>query len=602
MFEQGSVNPAPMADQMARASASFDWLTSSDGVLHWVESGEHTGRAIEMSWSPTLGHRTHDSKPPAVRVGSTLHAYGGMPYAVLPSLDAVLVDAHTGQISSDTLRTETAHSYGDLARFGTELLCVRENDSGDELVAIDLASAGMSVLLRTEGFLASPRLHAGRLAWMQWGRDVMPWDSCEIRVADYHPGRQLGRPISIAGGPNESAIQPTWDEDTTLYFLSDRTGWWNLYRWRDGSVDALAPMAAECAAAPWESSYSNYVLLPRGRIGMTVQRGPNHHLVVIQRDGHVTPIQLPYTFIKPYLATLDDRVALIGSSPTRPQEVALVATDGSHHVEVVRASPGSNEERSALSVPEVIRVGSADAEVTVLLYAPTDGGVPAPLIVRPHAGPTYNVDYRLDWEVQFFTSRGFAVADVDYRGSTGYGRAFRKALDGRWGISDAEDCRNVALQLLSSGQAKPGAVFIAGASAGGYTAIRAVCDDDSPFAAAIARSAIVDPQRWMTTAPRFQRPHAAILSHHDAKIDAESIKRPVYLLHDADDKVAPIEDVCALCEKLRALQADGQMVSTRGLGHEISEQEALSAILTSEMVFMRQIMEGYAGPLPEVDE
>src|SRR5262249_6308254 len=158
-------------------------------------------------------------------------------------------------------------------------------------------------------------------------------------------------------------------------------------------------------------------LLPGGRIGMTVQHGPRHGLVLVEPGGEVRPVELPYTFIKPFLAAVGDRIALIGASPTRSQEIALVATDGPNRVDVIRPATRPIGDHELLSVPQEMRIG----EVTVLFYPPAQVDGPAPLIVRAHSGPTYGVDYRLDWEVQFFAARGFAVADVDYRGSTGYG-------------------------------------------------------------------------------------------------------------------------------------------------------------------------------------
>src|SRR5262249_9513134 len=154
------------------------------------------------------------------------------------------------------------------------------------------------VLLATDGFLASPRPGAGLLAWMRWGRDVMPWDSSEIWVADLTSAGDLGTPRLVAGGQDESAIQPCWAPDGSLYFLSDRSGWWNLSRWREGDVVPVAPMAAECATAPWESSYTNYVLLPGNRVAMTVQSGPEQHLVIIESSGTHRRLRLPYTSIK----------------------------------------------------------------------------------------------------------------------------------------------------------------------------------------------------------------------------------------------------------------------------------------------------------------
>jgi poly(3-hydroxybutyrate) depolymerase len=588
MVEYGGGEPTPTAEQVAQAGTSYDWLTGVDGVLHWVESAPQTGRAVMVAWHPSEGSQTRTSGIVDASVGSGLHAYGGMPYAVPPEVEPVLVNASTGKISGGPVApSEIGHCYGDLAWCDGELLCVREGADGDELVAADLTAAAYRVLFATDGFFASPRGYRGRLAWVQWGKDVMPWDSSEVWIADYTPGGQIEKARRVAGGPGESAIQPQWGQDGDLYFLSDRTGWWNLYRWRAGRAEALAAMDAECATAPWESSYANYVLLPGGRVGMTVQRGPTHELVVVEPDGHVRPVGLPYTSIKPHLAAVHERIALIGSSPVRAQEIALVATDGSDRVEVAR--PGSDG--GQVSVPEVMRVESAGARLTMLFYPPAGGGGPAPVIVRPHAGPTYNSELRLDWEVQFFTSRGFAVAEVDYRGSTGYGRAFRKALDGHWGRLDVEDCRNAAVHLLAVGRALPGAVFISGASAGGYTALQAVCED-GPFVLAVARSAIVDAKRWMTTAPRFQQPHAAILAHDGARVAPERVRRPVLLIHGDEDAVAPIDDVLDLAEALDDRKLLVRMLKLDGIGHYVSTPAALVAALEAELAAYRGVITG----------
>ncbi|GAA4259723.1 prolyl oligopeptidase family serine peptidase [Dactylosporangium darangshiense] len=240
------------------------------------------------------------------------------------------------------------------------------------------------------------------------------------------------------------------------------------------------------------------MLLPGGRVAITTQVGPCQQLLVVEPDGRAKPVALPYTSIKPYLVVCGDRVGLIGASSTHVPEVALVAVDGTDAVEVIRRPAQPLPER-AVSIPEVMQVDAVDGQLTVLFYppVPTVEGVP-PLIVRPHAGPTYHNELRLDPEVQFFTSRGFAVTDVDYRGSTGYGRAFRKALDGNWGRFDVEDCRAAALHLIVGRRVRANAVFISGASAGGYTALKAACDD-GPFVLAVARSAIVDPQLLRTT-------------------------------------------------------------------------------------------------------
>jgi len=582
---QGS---APTAVQVARAGVSYDWLSSVDGRLCWVESSPETGRAALVTWSAGSV-----AVLPGKGVGSGLHAYGGMPYTVLPSGDAAVVDDSSGQLAGAVTVPTTGHVYGDLARSGGELLGVREDAGGDELVAVEVVSGRLRVLEATDGFLASPCVSGDRLAWVHWGAGVMPWDSSEVWVARYEPG---GRPVDamrVAGGPDESAFQPQWGPDGWLYFMSDRTGWWNLYRWRDGRVEAVAPVEAECATAPWESGYANYALLPDGRIVMTVQRGPVHELALVS-SGALAGLPVPYTSIKPFLAVVGDRVAVIGASPIRTHEIALVSTDGSDRVEVIRQC--LDHPFGPVSVPELLMVESGGGQVTALFYPPSGDVRPTPVIVRAHAGPTYHSDLRLDGEVQFFTSRGFAVVDVDYRGSTGYGRAFRKALDGRWGRRDVADCRAVAQYLIDSGRAISGAVFISGASAGGYTALRAV-SENGPFALAVARSAIVDPGRWTTTAPRFQRPHAAILTSPDAAVRADRVRQSVLLVHGVRDDIAPIGDATTLADGLRGRGLLVGMLALGDVGHYVSGA-ALVVALEAELDAYRGVLKDAGLPVP----
>jgi dipeptidyl aminopeptidase/acylaminoacyl peptidase len=419
----------------------------------------------------------------------------------------------------------------------------------------------------------------------------MPWDACELWVAAYDPGGLIGDPIKIAGAPDEAAVEPRWGPDGALYFICDRSGWWNLYRWDGMSVRAVAPMAAECAAEPWELGYSSYDFLADGRIVMVIQEGPRHRLVVVEpATGAVTDLPLPYTSIKPYLAACGSAVALIGSSPTAAPQVALVHLDGAGpRVEVLaRAEPAALEDVT-VSVPVDLRVPTDHGrDVVALVYPPTGTGPAwrAPVIVRVHPGPTASALLRLDWQAQFFTSRGFAVVDVDYTGSTGYGRAFRQALYGRWGIDDVADCRAVAGHLLNSGHAIGGQVFIRGASAGGYTALHAVTAD-GPFVAATAVSAIVDPDRWAATVPRFQRAHAARLRGGAGPVRAAELRRPVLLIHGALDSVATAEDVRELADELAHRDAPHELLLLDGVGHYVASSPHAATALEAELAHYR---------------
>ncbi len=530
------------AEDLTRRGLSLDWLSSRPGAVLWVESSADTGPSVVRS----LAHDGSTRTSLAVGIGNHLHAYGARPY-VTSSAGVAATRASDGQVWSletDTRLTDTEHQHGDLDADDSRICCVRESDDGDDLLVIDTATGGVDVVHRAP-FLAAPRLRGDRLAWTQWSDDVMPWDAGEVWVGRYRPGARIEDRRRVAGGPGEAAHQPQWGPDGYLYLLSDRSGWWNLYRWHD-ELEAVAPMASECGAALWESGYASYTFLDHGRIAMIAENGPRSRIVVAEPDGTLGELVTPFTSLKPFLAPTSRGVAVIGAGPDRGPRVAVVSTDGSGATQVIRC--GEAPPYTARS-PAVLTVDSTEP-LTVLLHPPGSGQGPAPLIVRAHPGPADNNRLRLDEEVQFFTSRGYALAEVDYRGSTGYGRRFRGALDGRWGDLDVEDCMAVAHHLVRSGQARGDAVFITGASAGAYTALRAVSRSDTPFALAVARSAVVHPNRWITTAPRFQRAHAATLAHHAADVDPAAVCRPVLLIHGRDDDVAPLDDVRELAGAL----------------------------------------------------
>ncbi len=579
-----------------RASVSYDQLRAFNGSLYWLETRPDAGGVATLTrW--TRGEGMRDISPEGFDVTNNVHAYGGGSFAVV---DGSLWCVGTGGLyqsrrHGDELVLVSPTSLGDLTVGDGELLAVRETGHGDELVAVPLTgSPGLRTITPRNAFLGAPRPGPNLLAWSAWSERDMPWDSCELWVASYSShGRCIENPIKVAGGRGESAVEPRWGPDGTLYFVSDRSGWWNLYRWDGRGVAAVAPMPGECAAEPWELGYASYDFLDDGRIVVAVQEGPRHRLVVIDRAGAIRPVDLPYTSIKPYLAAQGTTVALIGSSPTAAPQVALVhLTDDSPRVEVLARSEHADLSEASVSTPTELRVQAADGrEVLALVYPPTGSAVDwrAPVIIRAHPGPTASSLLRLDWQAQFFTSRGFAVVDVDYLGSTGYGRAFRESLYGRWGLDDVADCTAVAVHLLQAGQAIPGRLFIRGASAGGYTALHAVAKD-GPFAAATAVSAIVDPDRWAETVPRFQRAHARRLRGGAGQVRAAALRRPVLFIHGTADDVAVVDDVQALADQMTARGAPHQLLLLSDVGHYVATSGEAGTALQAELAHYRAVM------------
>ncbi len=568
------------AHEAVRASIVYDQVRSAAGAVHWLESRPGAAGAALMRWEAGTG--TVDISPPDGIRSSGAHAYGGGDYAVDGDQVAFLPP------------TDGPYAFGDLVVGNGEALAVRESVDGDVLVAWSPPrTSRLRVLVDTTGFLGSPRLGPGRLAWSRWSRDDMPWDACELWTAPYRPGGDVSGAVRVAGGAGESVIEPRWGPDRLLYFMSDRTGWWNLYRWDGVAVRAVAPIDAECAAEPWELGYASYAFLDGGRVAMTVQRGPRHALAVVEADGAVWEPGLPYTSIKPYLAASGSSVALVGSSPTAAPQVALVDLGSrSPQVQVLARPEPAAPDRAPVSVPVEVRVTVAAArDVVALVYPPTGARADwrAPVIVRAHPGPTASSDLRLDWQAQFFTSRGFAVVDVDYIGSTGYGRGFRQALYGRWGLDEVADCRALADHLIANGRAVADQVFIRGASAGGWTALHAI-SQDGPFAAATAISAIVDADRWAASVPRFQRAHALRLRGGAGPVRADRIRRPVLLVHGADDDVAAADDVRRLAADLERLGHPGKLLLLDGAGHSVATSAAAADVLEAELAHYRSVM------------
>lgn len=368
-------------------------------------------------------------------------------------------------------------------------------------------------------------------------------------------------------------------------------GWLHAYGGGSFAVAADAQWVdADCAPAPWEGGYRSYAFTDFGQIVLTIHDGIRAELATVDRDGLLLRHATDLTSIKPYVAALGHQVFLIGSTPTSRPSVRVIDLGEPDGTPALPVGPSiGGVPAPATASPPVIRTArSGELSIRYLLHQP-DGGFPAPLIVRAHPGPTDDVPLRLDWAVQFFVSRGFAVAEVAYRGSTGQGRAFRQSLHGHWGEYDVEDCATVARQLLESGRVRRDAVFITGASAGGYTALQAACRQ-GPFTAATATSAIIDPARWEKAVPRFQRPHAAILAGPAGEVRAEAVRVPVLLIHGTADEIAAVDDTRRLSNDLTALGRPHEALFLEGVGHYLSAPAALERALLAELDFYDRLM------------
>jgi len=626
-------SPAPVpAERAAAASTTFDELRFADGRLLWLEGRPNeNGRSVLVEWTLSGGRR--DAVPGWADVGSALYGYGGGSYAVAGGAvwfchaDGRIWRSAGGEPPAPVTPPAAGDppvSYADLwpaPGAGDRLLCVREHDSGGEgwsdIVVVDADMPGQQPRRLTGGwdFHAHPRPDPDgrRLAWLTWSDPLLPWDGTWLWTADLASsgtGFELGTPTLIAGGPGESVLQPTWAPDGHLYFLSDRSGWWNLYRHHDDKVEAVLLTDAEMAAAPWELGYATYAFLPAGRIAVVLQNGPSHRLTIHDpATGTVTEQALPYTSIKPYLSAHGDLIALIGANPTQAPTVALIDTTTGHVQELAVPLPLAPADQ--LSTPDSINIPTRDGSTAHgLYYPPTDARAteprrPPPVIIRPHPGPTANTTLRLDPAVQFFTSHGYAVLDLDYRGSTGYGRAYRQALNGQWGILDVTDCIDAADHLTTTALADPARVYISGASAGGYTTLRALATT-TLFTAGTARSAIADPTTWRNTVPRFQRHHTTDLigpwpdaaDHYrtrSALHDPDHLSAPLLLLHGQRDRIAPARPIRDVATRLDTVGKPATLITYPDEGHTFRREANIADALHAELAHYEATGSRWAG-------
>jgi dipeptidyl aminopeptidase/acylaminoacyl peptidase len=446
------------------------------------------------------------------------------------------------------------------------------------IVAIDFAGNRQdpdTVLVEGNDFFASPRVspHGGKLAWIAWDHPRMPWQGTTLYIADLDA---LGRPVSpvaIAGGPEESIMQPEWSPSgRELYFISDRSGWWNLYRYELSSkeLSGVVPLEAEFGQPQWSLAQSTYAFVGGGGIVATYSRDGRDSLVLIEAGSAPSEITLPYTAVKSVQADDAGRVAFLGGSPRSASSVVIYELPSGRQRILKKATdladnPAINRHFTDV---EPITFPTASGEVAHGLYYPpanADFTGPRdekpPLVVMSHGGPTAQASSTLSLPIQYWTSRGIAVLDVNYRGSSGFGRAYRDKLKESWGIVDVEDCINGARYLADKGAADGQRTVITGGSAGGYTTLAALTFYDY-FRAGASYYGIGDLEALAKDTHKFESRYLDwLVGPYPEQIDryrerspinhVEGLSRPVIFFQGEEDKIVPPKQAEAMVEAIK---------------------------------------------------
>ena len=438
----------------------------------------------------------------------------------------------------------------------------------------------------------------------------MPWDGTELMVCDLDDDGLPENVERVAGGPDESIFQPEWSPDGTLHFVSDRTGWWNLYRRREGSVEPLCEKEAEFGLPQWAFGMSTYDFVSPGRIVCSYkERGSSHLAFLDTETGVLEPVETPYSSIAYVRADAGGEasasVFFLGASPTKAAcIVGLDPSTGMH--EVVRRSGDLEIDSGYLSVPETLEFPTENDRTAHAFYYPPknqdyaapEGELP-PLLVMSHGGPTSATSTALDPKIQYWTSRGIAVLDVNYGGSTGYGREYRSRLDGAWGVVDVEDCANGAVYLAGRGLVDEGRLLITGGSAGGYTTLCALAFTDT-FAAGASHFGVSDVEALARETHKFESryierligpyPERADLYRERSPIHhTEKLSCPVIFFQGLEDEVVPPAQAETMFAALRDKGLPVAYVPFEGEQHGFRRAENIRRALDGELYFYSRV-------------
>ena len=618
----GSWKSPISSDLIVRGVVGLRATALDGGDAYWLESrpGEG-GRSVIVHRSPDGS--TRDVTPPPFNARTRVHEYGGGDFVVHNGtvyfanfVDQRLYSVDPGE-RPGPLTTEPDHRYADMVWDAARdrIVCVREDHSGggepvNELVAIDPADGAELVLVTGGDFYSSPRVSPDgrRLAWLSWDHPNMPWDGTELWVAQLDGAGVPAAEELVAGGPDESIFQPEWSPDGVLHFVSDRTGWWNLYRSADDAVvEPLCPMEAEFGLPQWGFGMSTYAFLSPTRIVCApVERGVFRLAVLETTSGELAEVETPYSTIGSLRTDPASGAALfIAGSATEPSSVVRLDA-GRGELEVLRRSGDLVVDPGYLSLPETVE-WATEGGLTAhgFFYPPANKdhagpeGERPPLLVHSHGGPTAMTTARLDLETQYLTSRGFAVLDVNYGGSTGYGRDYRLRLEGMWGVVDVDDCAAGAEYLSEKGLVDGERLLIAGGSAGGYTTLCALTFRDV-FAAGASHFGVSDVEALARETHKFESrylerligpyPERADLYRERSPIHhTENLSCPVVFFQGLEDEVVPPNQAETMFETLKAKGLPVAYVPFEGEQHGFRRAENIKRALEGELFFHSRV-------------
>jgi dipeptidyl aminopeptidase/acylaminoacyl peptidase len=647
-------SPVSAAD-VARGKVMLSFPAIAGDEVWWQESRPAEGGRVTITAAAHAdagSGQPRELLPAPWYARTRVHEYGGQAYLPVPSpaggFDLVFANftdqrlyLKTGDDQPRPLTpAEGGFRFADmvLSPDGREIWCVRERAAPDggvrrAIVAVPVdgsaadAAEAMRVLVAGADFFAfpTPSPDGTRLAWINWDHPRMPWDGTELRVGPASGVTSVTEAALVMGGPEESVLAPAWRDDDSLYAVSDASGWWNLYLvpLSGGAPRPLCPREEEFAEPLWQLGGRPFAVLGDGRLAVVHGTGEQRLGVLDPSSGELTDAGLGFRVVEGKLAASGTTVAAVAGGPRTPWCVVRTVPGGA--TEVLREQAVTAPGPAYLPEPRQVQlsVGPNGPVVHALVYPPTnpEAAAPAgelpPYLVHVHGGPTAQSLPVLNLEKVYFTSRGIGVIDVNYGGSTGYGRAYRERLRGQWGVVDVADAMNAAAALADAGEADGRRLGIRGGSAGGWTALAAVTSglteaagpgtgQPPVFAAAVSYYGVSDLRPFVTTTHDFESRYLdgliGPLPEADALYEARSpighvspLTCPVLLLQGLDDPIVPPAQSEAIAANLAAHGIPHAYLAFEGESHGFRKAETNIAALEAELAFYGQIM-GFTPP------
>ncbi len=628
MLPYGAWPSAISARSVAEQSLRFAGIGADGGWIYWSQTRPaEGGRSVVMRWR--AGDEPEDILPAPFSARSRVHEYGGGAFLAVDDTlyfvnddDQDVYRLRPGN-RPERLTSEPAMRFADMcldaARSRLIAVCERHAPADvhthpdNLLVEISLNAPKLGEvreLVVGHDFFAGPVLSPDglKLAYLAWDLPDMPWDSAALYLGAFDGSNAVARSDRVAGGADGAVFQPEWTEDGKLLFVSDESGWGNFYCHGDGAKRQLTDAEVEFSQPLWTLGIKYYAILKSGRIAAVYVENGRYRLGSIDAtSGEVVPVE---TDLRSFQSVASDGhdVFAIGATDRSPATVFRITLESGRSAALAKGGAASTYPAELLSKPEVLEFENAAGQSVYGLYFPPASdtcrgptGEAPPLILSVHGGPTSSVNRGLNLKVQYWTSRGFAFFDIDYSGSTGYGRAYRQRLDGRWGDIDVTDCISGARFLASSGKADPARMLITGGSAGGFTVLAALAASDI-FAAGACYYGVADLLQLLKITHKFEagylyrllgisgNQNEAAFRQRSPLYRVDEISRPVIFFQGLEDKVVPPSQTRDMAAALKKRGIQVFYLEFSGEGHGFRKAETIEKALDYEYAFYARVL------------